>query len=74
MERSVESPPAITDAMLHLFVCGDVMTGRGIDQILRHPREPQLYEEFIAYIAWLREQRVHDSPTVRRMFLKSHAR
>jgi len=27
-----------------LFVCGDVMTGRGIDQILRHPGDPTLYE------------------------------
>lgn len=27
-----------------LFLCGDVMTGRGIDQILPHPSAPQLYE------------------------------
>jgi hypothetical protein len=27
-----------------LFLCGDVMTGRGIDQILPHPSEPNLYE------------------------------
>jgi len=27
-----------------LFLCGDVMTGRGVDQILRHPSAPQLYE------------------------------
>jgi poly-gamma-glutamate synthesis protein (capsule biosynthesis protein) len=27
-----------------LFLCGDVMTGRGIDQILPHPGDPQLYE------------------------------
>ncbi len=27
-----------------LFLCGDVMTGRGIDQILPHPSEPQLFE------------------------------
>ena len=30
-----------------LFLCGDVMTGRGIDQILRHPSEPQLYEPYV---------------------------
>lgn len=30
-----------------LFVCGDVMTGRGIDQILPHPGNPQLYESFV---------------------------
>ena len=27
-----------------LFLCGDVMTGRGIDQILAHPSEPTLHE------------------------------
>jgi poly-gamma-glutamate synthesis protein (capsule biosynthesis protein) len=27
-----------------LFLCGDVMTGRGIDQILPHPVDPVLYE------------------------------
>lgn len=27
-----------------LFLCGDVMTGRGIDQALPHPVDPQLHE------------------------------
>ncbi|HEU4777668.1 MAG TPA: CapA family protein [Telluria sp.] len=27
-----------------LFLCGDVMTGRGIDQILPHPGKPHLFE------------------------------
>ena len=27
-----------------VFLCGDVMTGRGIDQILQHPGQPQLFE------------------------------
>jgi poly-gamma-glutamate synthesis protein (capsule biosynthesis protein) len=27
-----------------LFLCGDVMTGRGIDQILRHPSRPEIFE------------------------------
>lgn len=27
-----------------LFLCGDVMTGRGIDQVLPHPGDPRLYE------------------------------
>jgi poly-gamma-glutamate capsule biosynthesis protein CapA/YwtB (metallophosphatase superfamily) len=27
-----------------LFLCGDVMLGRGIDQILPHPGDPQLHE------------------------------
>ena len=30
-----------------LFLCGDVMTGRGIDQILPHPGEPQLFESYM---------------------------
>src|SRR6266446_5526316 len=29
---------------LRLFLCGDVMTGRGIDQALPHPGNPVLYE------------------------------
>ena len=35
--------PEVSDAIT-LFLCGDVMLGRGIDQILPHPGEPQLYE------------------------------
>ncbi|HXJ81401.1 MAG TPA: CapA family protein, partial [Candidatus Methylomirabilis sp.] len=27
-----------------LFLCGDVMTGRGIDQVLPHPGDPRIYE------------------------------
>jgi poly-gamma-glutamate synthesis protein (capsule biosynthesis protein) len=33
--------------LVKLFLCGDVMTGRGIDQILPHPSEPTLYEPYI---------------------------
>lgn len=29
---------------MKLFLCGDVMTGRGIDQILPHPSDPHLFE------------------------------
>jgi len=32
---------------IRLFVCGDVMTGRGIDQILPHPGHPVLYEPYV---------------------------
>jgi len=31
-------------SILSLALCGDVMTGRGIDQVLRHPGNPRLYE------------------------------
>ncbi|MEI7037159.1 CapA family protein [Fulvimonas yonginensis] len=30
-----------------LFLCGDVMTGRGIDQILAHPSDPVLHEPYM---------------------------
>jgi poly-gamma-glutamate capsule biosynthesis protein CapA/YwtB (metallophosphatase superfamily) len=30
-----------------LFVCGDVMLGRGIDQILPQPGDPKIYEHYV---------------------------
>lgn len=36
---------------IRLFLCGDVMTGRGIDQILPHPGSPQLYEPYMSSAA-----------------------
>jgi poly-gamma-glutamate synthesis protein (capsule biosynthesis protein) len=30
-----------------LFMCGDVMTGRGIDQVLPYPGDPTLYEPYM---------------------------
>lgn len=32
-----------------LFLCGDVMPARGIDQILPHPSEPLLHESFVKH-------------------------
>ena len=32
---------------VRLFLCGDVMTGRGIDQILPHPCDPALHEGYV---------------------------
>jgi len=32
---------------VRILLCGDVMTGRGIDQILPHPGKPQLHEPFV---------------------------
>src|SRR5215467_3228903 len=32
---------------IRMFLCGDVMTGRGIDQILPHPGAPALYESYV---------------------------
>ena len=33
--------------MRRLFLAGDVMTGRGIDQVLLHPSDPRLHEEYV---------------------------
>jgi poly-gamma-glutamate capsule biosynthesis protein CapA/YwtB (metallophosphatase superfamily) len=38
-DRTVDVPAT-------LFLCGDVMTGRGIDQVLPHPGDPTLHEGY----------------------------
>ncbi len=43
----MQSSPTPKTVTATLFVCGDVMTGRGIDQILLHPSEPHLYEPYV---------------------------
>jgi poly-gamma-glutamate synthesis protein (capsule biosynthesis protein) len=45
--RAAGAPPADPGAVT-LFLCGDVMTGRGIDQILPHPGRPELHEAYVA--------------------------
>jgi poly-gamma-glutamate capsule biosynthesis protein CapA/YwtB (metallophosphatase superfamily) len=35
------------DRAVTLFLCGDVMLGRGVDQILPHPGDPRLRERFV---------------------------
>ncbi len=39
--------PGKHDNLLKLFLCGDVMTGRGIDQALPHPVQSDLYETYV---------------------------
>jgi poly-gamma-glutamate capsule biosynthesis protein CapA/YwtB (metallophosphatase superfamily) len=34
----------VRDGLVTLFLCGDVMLGRGVDQILPHPGDPELRE------------------------------
>ncbi len=36
-----------TAFLITLFMCGDVMTGRGIDQVLPHPCEPTIHEPYM---------------------------
>ncbi len=33
---------------MSVFLCGDVMTGRGIDQILASPSAPQIHERYMS--------------------------
>lgn len=35
------------NSTITLFLCGDVMTGRAIDQALPHPGDPHLYEPYV---------------------------
>lgn len=35
------------DKQIMLFLCGDVMTGRGIDQILLHPGNSEIFESYM---------------------------
>jgi len=36
-----------SNSVITLFMCGDVMTGRGIDQVLPHPGDPRLHESYL---------------------------
>ena len=40
----MKDAPTSKRAGVTLFLCGDVMTGRGVDQILPHPSAPHLFE------------------------------
>lgn len=46
---SLAGPPRSAGARaVRLFLCGDVMIGRGVDQILPSPCPPKLYEEYVS--------------------------
>jgi poly-gamma-glutamate capsule biosynthesis protein CapA/YwtB (metallophosphatase superfamily) len=36
----------VGDGRVTLFLCGDVMTGRAVDQVLPHPGDPELRERY----------------------------
>lgn len=47
---SITCSEKVTDVLQeHTTIClaGDVMTGRGIDQVMHHPCSPELYEEWV---------------------------
>lgn len=37
-----------TSNLITIFMCGDVMTGRGIDQVLPHPVDPLIHEPYMS--------------------------
>lgn len=45
--QMVIADPSRNADRITLFLCGDVMTGRGIDQVLPHPNDPILYEPYM---------------------------
>ena len=49
MSITAEQPPADPQGqqVVRVFLCGDVMTGRGIDQVLPHPCDPLIHESFV---------------------------
>ena len=44
--KTVDTAKKIPNAIT-IFMCGDVMTGRGIDQVLPHPSDPTIHESYI---------------------------
>ncbi len=42
-----QNKSADSSGLISLFLCGDVMTGRGIDQVLPHPGDATIHEFFI---------------------------
>lgn len=46
LARDLIGSPAQYGETMILFLAGDVMTGRGIDQVLPHPADPQIYESY----------------------------
>ena len=44
---SMQAPRSPLHNMISLFLCGDVMTGRGIDQVMDYPSDPVIYEPYM---------------------------
>ena len=45
--NSTAGPSSKISSRITIFMCGDVMTGRGIDQVLPHPNEPTIHESYL---------------------------
>ncbi|AFM23465.1 CapA family protein [Desulfomonile tiedjei] len=47
MAEARSSDQSLETSLITIFLAGDVMTGRGIDQVMPHPSDPTLYEPYI---------------------------
>ena len=62
--REAKMPPPKS---VRLFLCGDVMTGRGVDQIMAHPSDPVLYEgAMTSAVGYVRLAEAVNGPIARR--------
>jgi poly-gamma-glutamate synthesis protein (capsule biosynthesis protein) len=50
-DKEKRSAGAAKRQVVRIFLCGDVMTGRGIDQVLPHPCDPLLHESYVTSAA-----------------------
>jgi len=65
-ERTSTHPP--TNPLLRLFLCGDVMTGRGVDQVMAHPCKPELHESYVqSALGYVRIAEAANGPIRRRV-------
>ena len=50
MKKPQQKPankPSAMASLITIFMCGDVMTGRGLDQVLPRPCNPVIYESYV---------------------------
>ena len=45
--RNAQHKPVEDSTLITIFLSGDVMTGRGIDQVLPHPSDPVIHEPYM---------------------------
>lgn len=46
-EITMKDQSRSSSSNITLFLCGDVMTGRGLDQVLPHSVDPEIYESYV---------------------------
>ena len=46
MRKPMNTPPGNSN-LITMFICGDVMLGRGVDQVLPRPSNPRIHEPYV---------------------------